>query len=115
MRKLFLALMVAFLGLTLLFSGVALAKTKIRVQCVIPIKADEVTMLNDFGANVSALTNGEVEIEALPAGAVVGVTETLEAVDQGLLEGGFAWTHYWSGYHPAAMLFGCPAVVVRME
>ena len=54
------------------------------------------------------MTNGEVEIEVLPAGAVVGVKETLEAVNAGLIEGGFAWTHYWSGYHPAAMLFGSP-------
>lgn len=84
------------------------AKVKIRVQSVLPTKADEVTMLNDFGANVKALTGGEVEIEVLPAGAVVGVKDTLEAVDKGLLEGGFAWTHYWSGYHPAAMLFGSP-------
>ncbi|MCP5368634.1 MAG: TRAP transporter substrate-binding protein [Hyphomicrobiales bacterium] len=83
-------------------------KVKIRVQSVIPSKADEVTMLNDFADNVRALTNGEVDIEVLPAGAVVGVKETLEAVDKGLVEGGFAWTHYWSGYHPAAMLFGSP-------
>lgn len=84
------------------------AKVTIRVQSVIPTKADEVTMLNDFGANVKMLTGGEVEIEVLPAGAVVGVKDTLEAVDKGLIEGGFAWTHYWSGYHPAAMLFGSP-------
>jgi len=83
-------------------------KVKIRIQSVIPTKADEIVMLKDFGANVSALTNGEVTIEVLPAGAVVGVKETLEAVDKGLIEGGFAWTHYWSGYHPAAMLFGSP-------
>jgi len=83
-------------------------KVKIRVQSVIPSKADEVVMLKDFAANVSALTNGEVTIEVLPAGAIVGVKETLEAVDKGLVEGGFAWTHYWSGYHPAAMLFGSP-------
>ena len=25
-----------------------------------------------------------------------------------VVEGGFAWTHYWSGKHPAAMLFGSP-------
>ncbi len=80
----------------------------IRVQSVIPSKADEVTMLKDFAANVAALTNNEVRIEVLPAGAVVGVRETLEAVDKGLIEGGFAWTHYWSGFHPAAMLFGSP-------
>lgn len=87
---------------------IADAKVKIRVQSVIPTKADEVTMLNDFGANVKALTGGEVEIEVLPAGAVVGVSDTLDAVDKGLIEGGFAWTHYWSGKHPAAMLFGSP-------
>ena len=95
--------------LTLLLSGIVQAKkVTIRVQSVIPAKADEVVMLKQFGSNVSALTNGEVEIKVLPAGAVVGVKETLEAVDKGLIEGGFAWTHYWSGYHPAAMLFGSP-------
>ncbi len=95
--------------LTLLLGGIVQAKkVTIRVQSVIPAKADEVVMLKQFGSNVSALTNGEVEIKVLPAGAVVGVKETLEAVDKGLIEGGFAWTHYWSGYHPAAMLFGSP-------
>ena len=95
--------------LTLLLGGVVQAKkVTIRVQSVIPSKADEVVMLKQFGSNVSALTNGEVEIKVLPAGAIVGVKETLEAVDKGLIEGGFAWTHYWSGYHPAAMLFGSP-------
>ena len=86
----------------------AAAETRIRVQSVIPTKADEVVMLNAFGEDVKALTNGEVVIEVLPAGAVVGVRETLDAVDKGLVEGGFAWTHYWSGKHPAAMLFGSP-------
>ncbi len=87
---------------------VASAETVIRVQSVIPAKADEVHMLNEFAADVAALTNGSLKIEVLPAGAVVGVKETLDAVDSGLIEGGFAWTHYWSGKHPAAMLFGSP-------
>ncbi|MXW86455.1 MAG: TRAP transporter substrate-binding protein [Boseongicola sp. SB0667_bin_21] len=84
------------------------AETVIRVQSVIPSSADEIVMLKDFGEDVRALTDGEVVIEVLPAGAVVGVQETLDAVDAGLIEGGFAWTHYWSGKHPAAMLFGSP-------
>ena len=91
-----------------LMASAALAETVIRVQSVIPAQADEVTMLNEFAADVAALTDGEVKIEVLPAGAVVGVRETLDAVDSGLIEGGFAWTHYWSGKHPAAMLFGSP-------
>ena len=104
----FKSLFAAFAVLAIAMAAViapatAEAKTvKIRVQSVIPSKADEVTMLKDFAANVAALTNNEVQIEVLPAGAVVGVKETLEAVDKGLIEGGFAWTHYWSGYHPAA-------------
>ena len=97
----------AFAGATLLASAVA-AEVTIRVQSVIPATADEVVMLKEFAADVAALTNGEVNFEVLPAGAVVGVAETLDAVDSGLIEGGFAWTHYWSGKHPAAMLFGSP-------
>jgi TRAP-type mannitol/chloroaromatic compound transport system substrate-binding protein len=89
-------------------ASAAFAETVIRVQSVIPAKADEVFMLNDFAADVAALTGGSLKIEVLPAGAVVGVKETLDAVDKGLIEGGFAWTHYWSGKHPAAMLFGSP-------
>ncbi|MEM6636787.1 MAG: TRAP transporter substrate-binding protein [Pseudomonadota bacterium] len=91
-----------------LMASAAVAETVIRVQSVIPAQADEVTMLNEFATDVAELTNGEVRIEVLPAGAVVGVRETLDAVDSGLIEGGFAWTHYWSGKHPAAMLFGSP-------
>ncbi|WP_417525255.1 TRAP transporter substrate-binding protein [Marinovum sp.] len=96
---------VAALALT---ASAALAETVIRVQSVIPAQADEVHMLEDFAADVAALTGGSLKIEVLPAGAVVGVRETLDAVDSGLIEGGFAWTHYWSGKHPAAMLFGSP-------
>ena len=95
-------------AVALVAAPVASAKTTIRVQSVIPTKADEVTMLRDYADNVRALTQGEVDIEVLPAGAVVGVKETLDAVDKGLIEGGFAWTHYWSGKHPAATLFGSP-------
>jgi TRAP-type mannitol/chloroaromatic compound transport system substrate-binding protein len=85
------------------------ANVKIRIQSVIPTSADEVIMLKQFADDVTGLTNGTVTFEVLPAGAVVPVSETLDAVDKGLIEGGFAWTHYWSGKHPAAMLFGSPS------
>lgn len=99
---------VALLAATSLFGVSANATTTIRVQSVIPNTADEVVMLQDFANDVKELTDGEVEFEILPAGAVVGVQEILDAVDAGLIDGGFAWTHYWSGKHPAAMLFGSP-------
>ena len=83
------------------------AKT-LKCQTVISAKADEVVMLKDFTDTVTALTGGSLKFEIMPAGTVVGVKETLDAVDKGLIDCGFAWTHYWSGDHPAAMLFGSP-------
>ena len=89
-------------------SSAALAETKIRVQAPVPTKADEAVMFNAFAQDVSDLTNGEVVFELLPAGAIVAVPDILDAVDSGVVDAGFAWTHYWSGKHPAAMLFGSP-------
>ncbi len=102
------ALVSAFLGLSMILIGAAEAKTVIKIQSVLPSKADEIVMLKDFAANVLALTDGEVDIQILPDGAVVSGRDILAAVDNGLVDGGFAWTHYWSGIHPAAMLFGSP-------
>ena len=65
-------------------------------------------MLKAFGDDVAALTGGSLKIEVLPAGAVVGPRDIMDAVDAGLVEGGFAWTHYWGGKHVAANLFGAP-------
>ena len=53
-------------------------------------------MLKDFTDTVTTLTSGSLKFEIMPAGAVVGVKETLDAVDKGLIDCGFAWTHYWS-------------------
>ncbi len=96
------------LGASMLVASAAMSATTIRVQMTVTATSDEAVMLTRFADDVSALTNGEVMIELLPAGAVVGVSETLDAVDSGLVEAGYAWSHYWSGKHPAAMLFGSP-------
>ncbi|HUS95175.1 MAG TPA: C4-dicarboxylate ABC transporter substrate-binding protein, partial [Hyphomicrobiaceae bacterium] len=47
-------------------TSVAAKEVKIRIQSVIPSKADEVHMLTEFAKDVSDLTNGEVKIEVLP-------------------------------------------------
>ena len=94
--------------LVLGFTSSANAAKTLKCQTVLNTKADEVKMLKDFTDTVTELTAGSLKFEILPAGAVVGVKETLDAVDKGLIDCGFAWTHYWSGDHPAAMLFGSP-------
>ncbi|MCY4184786.1 MAG: TRAP transporter substrate-binding protein [Rhodobacteraceae bacterium] len=101
-------LLVGLGGIVLLATSVYSEVTTLRIQTVVTSSADEFKILEDFASDVAALTNGELQLELLPVGAVVGVQETLDAVDKGLVDGGFAWTHYWSGKHPAAMLFGSP-------
>ncbi|MBD0864215.1 MAG: TRAP transporter substrate-binding protein [Rhodobacteraceae bacterium] len=91
-----------------LMASSAVAEKVLRIQSVLPNTADEVFMLNEFGKDVAALTDGSLTIEVLPAGAVVGPRDIMDAVDAGLVEGGFAWTHYWGGKHVAANLFGAP-------
>ena len=68
-----------FVGFT---ATTASAAKTLKCQTVISAKADEVVMLKDFGQTVSNLTGGSVKLEILPAGAVVGVKETLDAVDK---------------------------------
>jgi TRAP-type mannitol/chloroaromatic compound transport system substrate-binding protein len=82
---------------------------RMRLQTAVPAAADEFKMLQKFSQRVDAMTGGRLKIEVLPDGAVVGAFEILDAVDKNLVEAGFAWTHYWSGKHPAAMLFGSPS------
>ena len=89
-------------------ASAAFAEKVLRIQSVLPETADEVFMLKEFGNDVAELTGGSLTIEVLPAGAVVGPREIMDAVDAGLVEGGFAWTHYWGGKHVAANLFGAP-------
>ncbi|MDA9581797.1 hypothetical protein N9R83_00690 [Amylibacter sp.] len=86
----------------------AFAEKVLRIQSVLSNTSDEAVMLGKFGDDVAALTGGSLKIEILPAGAIVGPRDIMDAVDAGLVEGGFAWTHYWGGKHVAANLFGAP-------
>ena len=98
---------VTAVGLSLFATSVA-AQTNLKIQMAVPGTADEAVILGEFADDVAALTGGSLTLELLPAGAIVGVPEIIDAVDAGVVDGGFAWTHYWSGKHPAAMLFGSP-------
>ncbi len=87
----------------------AAQSARMRIQSAIPSSGEDFKMLVRLSQKVDAMTNGRLKIEVLPDGAVVGATEILDAVDKNLVEAGFAWTHYWSGKHPAAALFGSPS------
>ena len=65
-------------------------------------------LLKKMADRVDKMSAGRVKMEILPDGAIVGAFEILDAVDKGIVEGGYAWTHYWSGKNPAAGLFSNP-------
>jgi len=115
MKKISFLIVVAALIITPVFWGGANQEAqaqaqvlRMRIQASAPSATTQYEGLRMFAERVQKMTGGRLKIEALPMGAVVGLTEILEAVNKGLVEGGYCWTHVWSGKHPAAGLFGSP-------
>ena len=61
------------------------------------------------------MSGGRIETEVLPVGAVVGFFDVQDAVDKGIVEGGFTWAHFFSGKRPAAYLFADQPSVGGMD
>ena len=57
---------------------------------------------------VEEMSGGRLRWEVMPAGAIVGAFEVLDAVHRGLIDAAHAWPGYWAGKHPAAGLYGPP-------
>lgn len=81
---------------------------RLKMQTAVPATGPHATLLKRFADNIDTMSSGRLTIEVLPAGAVVGPQEIADAVSKGLVEMGFAWTHYWTGKHAAAGLFSAP-------
>lgn len=107
MRLRFLPAMFAAL-LMLALPGIAAAQQKIRMQTAVPSASVYFELLKRYAERVDQMSGGRLKIEVLPDGAIVPAFEILDAVDKGIVEAGYAWTHYWSGKHPAAGLFSNP-------
>ncbi len=63
-------------------------------------------MAQDYVTRVEAMSGGRLKIDLLPAGAVVGAFQVLDAVNDGLLDIGHDVPVYWYGKNKAASLFG---------
>ena len=82
------------------FCGIAVAQStpiKMKIQTAVPTASIYFELMKNFGDRVDKMSNGRIKVEVLPDGAVVGAFGILDAVDKGVVDGGFAWTHYWSG------------------
>ena len=96
------------LACTSAFAQTAQQPAKWRIQTAVPSASMYFELLKRFADRVDKMSAGRVKMEMLPDGAVVAAFEILDAVDKGVVEGGYAWTHYWSGKNPAAGLFSNP-------
>jgi TRAP-type mannitol/chloroaromatic compound transport system substrate-binding protein len=79
-----------------------------KLQSANPAGTPHMVLLGKLAANIDKMSNGRLQIEVLPSGAIVKPNEILDAVAKGVLDAGQWWTHYATGKHPAGGLFSSP-------
>lgn len=60
----------------------------------------------DYANRVQEMSNNRITVDLLPAGAVVGAFQVLDAVNDGVLDAAHSVPVYWYGKNKAASLFG---------
>jgi TRAP-type mannitol/chloroaromatic compound transport system substrate-binding protein len=83
--------------------------TRLKIQTAVPSSSIYFDLMKRLADRVDRMSAGRLKLEMLPDGAVVAAFEIVDAVDKGVVDGGYAWTHYWSGKNTAAGLFSNPA------
>ena len=79
---------------------------KLTFQTAYPAGTPTFESLQYWGERVGAMSGGRLQIETLPAGALVAAYEVVDAVSQGVLDGGQSAPAYSVGKNSAATLFG---------
>ncbi|MBQ9537053.1 MAG: TRAP transporter substrate-binding protein [Desulfovibrionaceae bacterium] len=108
MKKLGSLCLALLLAVGLMASQAHAAKYELKIQTALTSSSIYMRTLERFKANVEKLSNGELKVELLAAGAIVKPFEIYGAVSENLVNGGMAWTHYNSGLNPAGTLFSAP-------
>jgi TRAP-type mannitol/chloroaromatic compound transport system substrate-binding protein len=111
-KRIFTWITICLVGMAFIFTAAgpadAAKKYKLQIQTAVPNASIYFKLIQRMAKRVDDMSAGRLKIKVLPAGAVVPVFEILDAVDKGIVNGGQAWTHYWSGKHPAGLLFSAP-------
>ncbi|WP_299652051.1 TRAP transporter substrate-binding protein DctP [uncultured Tateyamaria sp.] len=88
-----------------LMAGGAAAES-FKMQTFLGATAATTKAFEEMAATLKADTDGEIDINVFPSGAVVGPTETLEAVRNGLLDGHYTGPTFFAGVDPAFAVLG---------
>ena len=81
-----------------------------QVQTGVPASSVYHAEIVEWGERLERMSNGRLQPEVVPSGAVVGALEILDAVDADIVPVGMAWSNYWTGKNPTAALFSNPPV-----
>ncbi len=101
-----MTLRTALLGTTLSLLAATAGAEEFRMQTFLGATASTTLAFEAMAADLAEATNGEIEITVLPGGAVVGASETIEAISNGLLDGQYTAPSYFAGSDPALGVLG---------
>ncbi|MEH6773597.1 MAG: TRAP transporter substrate-binding protein [Cereibacter changlensis] len=63
-------------------------------------------MAQDYATRVEEMSGGRLKVDLLPAGAVVGAFQVMDAVNDGVIDASHSVSSYWYGKSKAASFFG---------
>lgn len=76
-----------------------------QMQTAVPAASLYFQLLQRWAKQLEVMSGGQLKGSILPAGAVVGPFQILDAVSNGVVKAGYAWGNYWSGKNSAFVLF----------
>ena len=93
---------------TLAAPSIVAAQSPVVVKMQTSWPASDIWMdfARQYVERVEAMSGGRLKIDLLPAGAVVGAFQVLDAVNDGVLDAAHTVPVYWYGKNKAASLFG---------
>jgi len=119
LRHLWIAVVVLAVAVIMILqprTTLAQEKFKLTFQATWPAGSTLYENFLMFAEQVKKMSGGRLEIETLPAGAIVPAFEVLDAVSRGVIDGGHAWASYWAGKDKTAVLFtGGPGGTFGMD
>jgi TRAP-type mannitol/chloroaromatic compound transport system substrate-binding protein len=78
----------------------------IKMQTSWPSSDIWMDFARQYTERVERMSGGRLKVDLLPAGAVVGAFQVMDAVSDGVLDAAHTVPVYWYGKHKAASLFG---------
>ena len=80
--------------------------TTLKIQGFLPATTSPQQALSKMAADVKAASGGRLDLQILPGGGAVAVTEALDAVRSGILDGNYSAPSYFASKDPAFTLLG---------